>query len=156
MGDAEAIGAVGDPVASIVDAAREHDVDLIVVGGDEVGFIGRLLDHSVARALLATPGARSWSCRRPCPGCVLPRADEPRQRRRLSACRPRAGAVSWRSARAAGAGPDELSTTPARATGPVSSPMTLFGTPNPMSHPHSMTRTKQVNITGPSPKFPRD
>ena len=50
--DATAMGAVGDPVQAIVTAAAEFDVDVIVVGGDEGGFLGRLLDHSVARALL--------------------------------------------------------------------------------------------------------
>jgi nucleotide-binding universal stress UspA family protein len=35
-----------------VTAAAQFDVDVIVVGGDEGGFFGRLLDHSVARALL--------------------------------------------------------------------------------------------------------
>ncbi len=52
LDDASALGAVGDPVAAIVRAAEETDADLIVVGGDDAGFLGRLLDRSVARALL--------------------------------------------------------------------------------------------------------
>ena len=67
LGDAQSIGAVGDPVAAIVDAAREHDVDLIVVGGDEAGFLGRLLDRSVTRGLLR-------DARRPI--LVVPTADD--------------------------------------------------------------------------------
>lgn len=65
--DARSIGAVGDPVAAIVDAAREHDVDLIVVGGDEAGFLGRLLDRSVTRGLLRDAGR---------PILVVPTADD--------------------------------------------------------------------------------
>jgi nucleotide-binding universal stress UspA family protein len=56
LADATALGAIGDPVAAIVAAATEFDVDVIVVGGDEAGFLGRLLDHSVSRALLRDAG----------------------------------------------------------------------------------------------------
>jgi nucleotide-binding universal stress UspA family protein len=56
LADATALGAIGDPVAAIVAAAVELDVDVIVVGGDEAGFLGRLLDQSVSRALLRDAG----------------------------------------------------------------------------------------------------
>ncbi len=67
LSSAQSLGAVGDPVAAIVAAAREHDVDLIVVGGDEAGFLGRLLDRSVTRGLLR-------EARRPI--LVVPTADD--------------------------------------------------------------------------------
>jgi nucleotide-binding universal stress UspA family protein len=50
--EATPLGAVGEPVSAIVAAADRHDVDVIVVGGDEAGFLGRLFDQSVPRALL--------------------------------------------------------------------------------------------------------
>ncbi len=53
---ATAIGAVGDTVAVIIAAAEEHDVDLIVVGGDDAGFLDRIIDRSVSRALLSDAG----------------------------------------------------------------------------------------------------
>lgn len=68
LDDAAAIGAVGDPVDAIVTAALDHDVDLIVVGGDDRGFLGRLLDRSVARALLREAGL---------PVLVIPPATDP-------------------------------------------------------------------------------
>jgi len=52
LDQATPIAATGDPVAAIVRAATELDADLIVVGGDDAGLLGRLLDRSVARALL--------------------------------------------------------------------------------------------------------
>lgn len=55
---AEAIGEVGDPAHAIARAAREHDVDLIVVGHDERGWLRSLVDPSVADDLIsatATP-----------------------------------------------------------------------------------------------------
>jgi nucleotide-binding universal stress UspA family protein len=52
LSDATPMGAIGDPVQAIVTSAAAFDVDVIVVGGDEAGFLGRLLDHSVSRALL--------------------------------------------------------------------------------------------------------
>jgi nucleotide-binding universal stress UspA family protein len=67
LAGARPLGAVGDPVAAIVAAARQHDVDVIVVGGDEAGFLGRLLDRSVARGLLRDAGR---------PILVVPTADD--------------------------------------------------------------------------------
>ncbi len=67
LADAQSIGAVGDPVVAIVNAAREYDADLIVVGGDDTGFLGRLLDRSVTRGLLR-------DARRPI--LVVPTADD--------------------------------------------------------------------------------
>ncbi len=50
------IGAIGDPVVAIMAAAAEHDVDLIAVGGDDGGFLDRIMDRSVARVLLSEAG----------------------------------------------------------------------------------------------------
>jgi nucleotide-binding universal stress UspA family protein len=50
--DVRTIGAMGDPVTAILNAAKDHDVDAIAVGGDGGGLLDRLLDRSVARALL--------------------------------------------------------------------------------------------------------
>ncbi len=50
--EATPVAATGDPVAAIVRAAAEYHADLIVVGGDDAGLLGRLLDRSVTRALL--------------------------------------------------------------------------------------------------------
>ncbi len=45
---AETILAVGDPVDAIVEAAKECNADLIVVGTREHGFIGRMFGQSVS------------------------------------------------------------------------------------------------------------
>jgi nucleotide-binding universal stress UspA family protein len=50
--DALAIGALGDAVTAIVNAADDNDVDVIAVGGDDAGFLERLLHGSVSRTLL--------------------------------------------------------------------------------------------------------
>ncbi len=52
LSDATPVAATGDPVTAILRAAAEHHVDLIVVGADKTGLLGRLLDRSVAHALL--------------------------------------------------------------------------------------------------------
>ena len=49
---AEAIIDVGDPVERIVAAADEHDVDVIVVGSHDKGFLTRLFDPSVSEGVL--------------------------------------------------------------------------------------------------------
>jgi len=43
---------VGDPADRICEVAEQYDVDLIVVGGHEKGFLGRLLDPSVSAAVV--------------------------------------------------------------------------------------------------------
>jgi nucleotide-binding universal stress UspA family protein len=45
---ARPIGEVGDPAAAILDAARAHEVDVIVVGSHERGWLARLFHHSVS------------------------------------------------------------------------------------------------------------
>jgi nucleotide-binding universal stress UspA family protein len=67
LDDATPVASAGDPVAAIVRAATEHHADLIVVGGDDSGLLGRLLDRSVAHALLRE--AR-------CPILVVPAPDD--------------------------------------------------------------------------------
>jgi nucleotide-binding universal stress UspA family protein len=54
--EATPLGALGDPATAIVAAADSYGVDVVVVGGDDAGFLGRLLDHSVSRALLRDAG----------------------------------------------------------------------------------------------------
>ena len=52
--DAEAIGEIGDPAHAIARAAEDHDVDVIVVGHDERGWLRSLLDPSVTYELIST------------------------------------------------------------------------------------------------------
>ncbi len=54
LDDAEAVAAVelGDTAKAIIDAAHEHDVDLIVVGWTDKSWFSRVLDGSVARDLV--------------------------------------------------------------------------------------------------------
>ena len=66
LDDATPVGAVGDAVEAIVTAADEYNVDLIAVGGDDAGFLDRIIDRSVARALLSNAG---------CPVLVVPPPD---------------------------------------------------------------------------------
>lgn len=42
----------GDPADRICDAAERHDVDVIVVGGHDRGFLARLLEPSVSAAVV--------------------------------------------------------------------------------------------------------
>lgn len=52
--DVEPLSATGDVAESIVRAAHEHGVDLIVVGWSDKGWFGRLLEGSVARDIVRT------------------------------------------------------------------------------------------------------
>lgn len=52
--DAEAIGEIGDPAHAIARAADDHQVDLIVVGHDERGWLRSLIDPSVTDDLIST------------------------------------------------------------------------------------------------------
>jgi nucleotide-binding universal stress UspA family protein len=48
IGTAETIGEVGDPMTSILRAADEHHVDVIVVGSHHKNWLARLIEGSVA------------------------------------------------------------------------------------------------------------
>ena len=48
---AEYVPAVGEPSDAIVEVARQHTADLIVVGSRELGFIARFFGHSVSNAV---------------------------------------------------------------------------------------------------------
>ena len=52
IGEAEAIIDVGGPVERIVAAADEHDVDVIVVGSHDKGFLRRLVDPSISEGVV--------------------------------------------------------------------------------------------------------
>lgn len=47
----EFAGAIGQPVAEIVEIAQRYDADLIVVGTREPGFLARLLEGSVSQGV---------------------------------------------------------------------------------------------------------
>jgi nucleotide-binding universal stress UspA family protein len=49
--DAEYVAAMGDPTELLLDAADEHDADLVVVGSRERGFLERLLGAGVDEKL---------------------------------------------------------------------------------------------------------
>ncbi len=49
---AEVITEVGDTVECICAAAEEHDVDVVVVGGHDKGFLRRLLEPSVSAGVV--------------------------------------------------------------------------------------------------------
>jgi len=49
---AEATGDVGDPAEAILTASIEHDVDVIVVGSHDRGWLGKLFKPSVADAVV--------------------------------------------------------------------------------------------------------
>ena len=53
LGDAEAIGELGEPDAAIRRSAEEHDVDVIVVGNHDRSWWSRLLRPSVSAHLVA-------------------------------------------------------------------------------------------------------
>jgi len=48
----EILTRLGDPVACICAAAEEHDVDVVVVGGHDKGFLTRLFDPSVSAGVV--------------------------------------------------------------------------------------------------------
>jgi nucleotide-binding universal stress UspA family protein len=48
----EVLPEYGDPAAAICDAAEESDVDVVVVGSHDKGVLRRLLDPSVAQAVV--------------------------------------------------------------------------------------------------------
>jgi nucleotide-binding universal stress UspA family protein len=48
---AEYVPAVGEPSDAIVEVARQHTADLIVVGSRELGFIARFFGQSVSNAV---------------------------------------------------------------------------------------------------------
>jgi len=52
VADAEVLSSRGDPAGAICDAAEEHDVDAVVVGSHDKGVLRRLLDPSVAQAVV--------------------------------------------------------------------------------------------------------
>jgi len=54
--EVEAIGSVGNPVNGLLDAAAEHHVALIVLGGREHGWLSGLLQPSVADGVLERAG----------------------------------------------------------------------------------------------------
>ncbi len=54
IADVEPLSATGDVAESIMQAAHEHGVDLIVVGWSDKGWFGRLLEGSVARDIVRT------------------------------------------------------------------------------------------------------
>ena len=50
--EAHPVGAIGDPVNAIIDAAHERLADVIVVGSRERGWLDRLLRSSVSESLV--------------------------------------------------------------------------------------------------------
>jgi nucleotide-binding universal stress UspA family protein len=46
------VGEVGDPASAIMDAATEHEADVIVVGSHERSWFSRLLNASVSETLV--------------------------------------------------------------------------------------------------------
>lgn len=52
LGTAETIGLAGDPVTAILQAAHDHDVDVIVIGSHERGWFSRLFDPSVTSQIV--------------------------------------------------------------------------------------------------------
>ena len=46
------LGDVGDPTTAIVTAAHHHHADVVVIGADSKGWLGRLIDGSVERSVL--------------------------------------------------------------------------------------------------------
>jgi nucleotide-binding universal stress UspA family protein len=54
---ATSLGDVGDPSTAIVQAARHHRADVVVIGADSRGWLGRLFDDSVERDVLREAGS---------------------------------------------------------------------------------------------------
>lgn len=52
LDDAEMLTLSGDPALSICNAAESHDVDVVVIGSHDKGVLHRLLDPSVAQAVV--------------------------------------------------------------------------------------------------------
>jgi nucleotide-binding universal stress UspA family protein len=52
LSQVEALVDVGGPVERIVAAAEEHDVDVIVVGAHDKGFLRRLIDPSISEGVV--------------------------------------------------------------------------------------------------------
>ena len=52
LDDGEQLVAMGDPVEQILRAAREHDVDVVVVGSSHKGFLERTFKGSVSHDLV--------------------------------------------------------------------------------------------------------
>jgi nucleotide-binding universal stress UspA family protein len=50
--DADTLTAIGDPASMICAAAEQHDVDAVVVGSHDRGVLRRLVDPSVAQAVV--------------------------------------------------------------------------------------------------------
>jgi len=50
--DARAVGEVGDPVVAILEAAEQHEADVIVVGSHSKGWWQRLIEGSVSESLV--------------------------------------------------------------------------------------------------------
>ena len=48
----EVLTPLGDPVECICAAAEDHDVDVVVVGGHDKGFLSRLFDPSVSAGVV--------------------------------------------------------------------------------------------------------
>ncbi|HUP73997.1 MAG TPA: universal stress protein [Acidimicrobiales bacterium] len=48
----EVLPEFGDPATAVCDAAEEYDVDVVVVGSHDKGVLRRLLDPSVAQAVV--------------------------------------------------------------------------------------------------------
>ncbi len=52
LDDAALLNPTGDPASAICAAAEAHDVDVVVVGGHDRGLLRRLIDPSVAQAVV--------------------------------------------------------------------------------------------------------
>jgi nucleotide-binding universal stress UspA family protein len=67
LDEADPIGTTGDAVVAILRAAREHDVDVIVVGNHEHNWLSRLITGSVKNEIL----------RKACRPVIVVRRDSP-------------------------------------------------------------------------------
>lgn len=50
--EADVVTVIGDPATAICDAAEAHDVDVVVVGSHDKGALRRLVEPSVAQAVV--------------------------------------------------------------------------------------------------------